>query len=119
RNHLFRFFESIRTEAVKGLELRGPWATHVVERICEDIGLVHVVDQFDKEPATCGLAYFRLHGSPPGPSMYRYTYADADPLRLKELCDEYDDAYVMFNNLTMHADWLRFRRILENHSGSA
>src|SRR5216110_3776744 len=31
RNHLFRFFESIRTEAVRGLELRGPWATHVVE----------------------------------------------------------------------------------------
>src|SRR5205807_10138955 len=73
RNNLFRFFESIRTDAVKRIELRGPWATHLVERICEELGLVNVVDPFDKEPATYGLAYFRLHGSPPGPSMYRYT----------------------------------------------
>ena len=117
RNNLFRFFESIRTDAVKGLELRGPWATHLVERICEELGLVHVVDPFDKEPATYGLAYFRLHGSPPGPSMYRYTYTDADLLRLKEVCDEYDDAYVMFNNLSMHPDALRFQRIREKPPG--
>ena len=117
RNNLFRFFESIRTDAVKGLELRGPWATHLVERICEELGLVHVVDPFDKEPATYGLAYFRLHGSPPGPSMYRYTYTDADLLRLAEICDEYDDAYVMFNNLSMHADALRFQRIREKPPG--
>ena len=117
RNNLFRFFESIRTDAVKGLELRGPWATHLVERICEELGLVHVVDPFDKEPATYGLAYFRLHGSPPGPSMYRYTYTDADLLRLKEVCDEYDDAYVMFNNLSMHPDALRFQQIQEKPPG--
>ena len=117
RNNLFRFFESIRTDAVKGLELRGPWATHLVERICEELGLVHVVDPFDKEPATYGLAYFRLHGSPPGPSMYRYTYTYADLLRLREVCDEYDDAYVMFNNLSMHADALRFQRIREKPPG--
>ena len=117
RNNLFRFFESIRTDAVKGLELRGPWATHLVERICEELGLVHVVDPFDQEPATYGLAYFRLHGSPPGPSMYRYTYTDADLLRLKEVCDEYDDAYVMFNNLSMHPDALRFQQIQEKPPG--
>src|SRR5205807_9023019 len=104
RTDLFRFFESIETESVKGIELRGPWASHLVERICDELGLVHVVDPFDREPATYGLAYFRLHGSPPGPPLYRYTYTDADLLRLKEVCDEYDDAYVMFNNLSMHPD---------------
>ena len=112
RANLYRFFESMRTDAAKGLELRGPWATHVVERICEDLGLVHVVDPFEKEPATYGLAYFRLHGSPPGSSLYRYTYSEADLLHLKEICNEYDDAYVMFNNVTMHADALRFQRIV-------
>lgn len=112
RTALYRFFESIRTGAVKGLELRGAWATHVVERICEDLGLVHVVDPFDQEPATYGLAYFRLYGSPPGPTMYRYTYAERDLDRLREICAEYDDAYVMFNNVTMHADALRFRQRL-------
>jgi len=26
------------------------------------------------------------------------------------VCEEYDDAYVMFNNVTMHADARRFRQ---------
>jgi uncharacterized protein YecE (DUF72 family) len=115
RAALYRFFESIRTDAVKGLELRGSWAPHVVERICDDLGLVHVVDPFEKEPATYGLAYFRLHGSPPGKTSYRYTYTNGDLLRLKSTAEEYDDAYVMFNNATMHADALRFRTTL--HTG--
>lgn len=109
RNALYRFFESVRTDAIKALELRGPWATHIVEKICEDLGLVHAVDPFEKEPATYGLAYFRLHGSPPGKSMYRYTYTDADLSRLRAICLEYDDACVMFDNLSMHADAIRFR----------
>lgn len=122
RTALFRFFESIRTDATKGIELRGGWATHLVTRICEEIGLVHVVDPFANEPATYGLAYFRLHGSPPGPSMYRYTYTDANLVRLKAICDEYDDSYVMFNNLSMQSDALRFQRnLLESteRTGSA
>jgi len=112
RTALYRFFESIRTEAIKVLELRGPWAVHVVEKICEDLGLVHAVDPFEKEPATYGLAYFRLYGSPPGMTPYRYTYTDSDLGRLRAICREYDDAYVMFNNLSMHADAIRFRREL-------
>jgi len=119
RANLYRFFESVRTDAVKALELRGPWATHVVERICEDLGLIHVVDPFEKEPATYGLAYFRLHGSPPGPTPYRYTYGEADLVRLQSICDEYDDAYVMFNNVTMHADALRFQGIVSGAGDGA
>lgn len=112
RTALYRFFESIRTEAKKGLELRGPWASHLVERICEDLDLVHVVDPFEREPATYGLAYFRLHGSPPGSRMYRYSYTDSDLVRLRSIAEEYDDAYVMFNNFTMHGDATRFRAIV-------
>ncbi|HEX9339577.1 MAG TPA: DUF72 domain-containing protein [Thermoplasmata archaeon] len=118
RTALYRFFESIRTDATKAIELRGPWATHVVERICEDLGLVHAVDPFDHESATYGLAYFRLHGSPPGPSMYRYTYTDEDLSRLRSICTEYDDAYAMFNNLSMHADAQRFVRIARDTASS-
>ena len=114
RTALYRFFESIRTDSTKAIELRGPWAVHIVEKICEDLGLVHAVDPFDKEPATYGLAYFRLHGSPPGKMMYRYAYTDADLGRLKATCREYDDAYVMFNNLSMHPDTVRFRALLGN-----
>ena len=44
--------------------------------------------------------------------MYRYTYTDANLVRLKAICEEYDDSYVMFNNLSMQSDALRFQRIL-------
>lgn len=110
---LYRFFESIRTDEVKAWEPRGPWASHILEKVCEDLGLVHVVDPFAAEPSTAGLAYFRLHGSPPGPRPFRYTYTDADLDRLKSVCEEYDDAYVMFNNLSMASDAARFRALLE------
>jgi uncharacterized protein YecE (DUF72 family) len=117
RTALFRFFESIHTEAAKGIELRGPWALHIVERICDELGLVHVVDPFDREPATYGLAYFRLQGSPPGPPMYRDTFSDADLDRLKSTGEEYDDAYAMFDNVSMHSDAIRFRDLLQSGSG--
>jgi uncharacterized protein YecE (DUF72 family) len=105
---LYRFFEGIETSVTKAWEPRGPWPSHIVGKACEDLGLVHAVDPFAAEPATGGLAYFRLHGTPPGRSLYRYSYTDRDLLRLKEICEEYDDAFVMFNNVTMHADAERF-----------
>ncbi len=110
---LYAFFESHPTSAVRAWEPRGPWPSHLVGRVCEDLGLVHAVDPFAAEPATGGLAYFRLHGSPPGKARYRYTYSDADLARLRSMAEEFDDAYVMFNNLTMHADAVRFRRLAE------
>ena len=109
---LYAFFESHPTSAVRAWEPRGPWPTHVVGKICDDLGLVHAVDPFAAEPATAGLAYFRLHGRPPGRAPYRYTYTDADLARLRAMADEYDDAYVMLNNVTMHADAVRFRGLL-------
>jgi len=119
RTALYRFFESIRTDATKAIELRGRWAAHIVEKICEDLGLVHAVDPFDKEPATYGLAYFRLHGSPPGKTMYRYAYTDTDLGRIRAICREYDDAYVMFNNFSMHPDAVRFRSLVRGQADAA
>lgn len=110
---LYAFFESHPMAADRVWEPRGPWPTHVVEKVCEDLGLVHAVDPFAAEPATAGLAYFRLHGSPPGRAAYRYTYSDADLTRLRSMAEEFDDAWVMFNNVTMHADALRFRTLLD------
>ena len=109
---LYRFFETAKTSAIRAWEPRGAWANHVIEKICEDLGLVHAVDPFGREPATYGLAYFRLHGSPPGPAMYRYSYTDADLGTLRATCQEYDDALVLFNNLTMHDDARRFRSLV-------
>ncbi len=109
---LYRFFGSIETRALRAWEPPGNWATHVLETICEDLRLVHVVDPFAGEPATYGLACFRLHGSPPGSEMYRYTYTTDDLARLRTVCGEYDDALVLFNNVTMHEDARRFRALV-------
>src|SRR2546427_10135619 len=46
RTALFRFFESIRTNATKGIELRGGWATHLGGRIGHEPSRVHGVDPF-------------------------------------------------------------------------
>lgn len=112
---IYHFFGSIATRALRAWEPRGPWTTHLVEAICEDLKLVHVVDPLAAEPATYGLAYFRLHGSPPSPKMYRYTYTTADLERLRAVCGEYDDALVLFNNVTMHEDAMRFRALIASY----
>ena len=92
-------------------EPRAPWPSYVVEKVCTDLGLVHCVDPFAGESVTIGGAYFRLHGSPPGERMYSYTYTDGDLTRLRDTAIEYDDAFVVFNNVTMYEDALRFRGI--------
>lgn len=109
---LYRFFESTETKALRAWEPRGSWPSHIIGKACEDLDLVHAVDPFAGEPATYGLAYFRLHGSPPGPALYRYTYTDADLAKLRATCEEYDDVFALFNNLTMHDDARRFRALV-------
>jgi uncharacterized protein YecE (DUF72 family) len=109
RDNMYAFFHGI---AAKGIvcawEPRGAWPLHVVERICEDLGLQHATDPFAGELVDQPRAYYRLHGSPPGPSLYSYTYSDADLARLLEFCEEVDEAYVLFNNMSMYEDALRF-----------
>ena len=67
------FFSSIRRRTVRdrSLELvwepRGRWDARVIGELCEDLKLSHCTDPFaaDVVHAT-QIAYFRLHGSPPG-----------------------------------------------------
>lgn len=105
---LYPFFESISTSAVRAIELPRSWATHITEKICEDLRLVHAVDPFEREPATYGLAYFRLTGRP----RDRTRYSDDDLARLREICREYDDAFAMFQGQSAVNDALRFSSLL-------
>ncbi len=113
RDNLYAFFRSITAKPfVLAWEPRGPWPLHVVERICEDLGLQHATDPFAKELVDQPRAYYRLHGAPPGPRMYAHTYTDDDLRKLLGFCDEVDEAYVLFNNVTMYDDALRFQSLL-------
>jgi len=107
------FFHGIENDR-KGIrmvwEQRGPWDRKTIDQLCDELELIHSVDPFAEAPVTTGLAYFRLHGSPPGKRMYRYTYTDDDLKRLSEHCMNTGspEVYVLFNNETMYDDALRF-----------
>lgn len=92
-------------------EPRGSWAPEEVRDLCAELALVHVTDPFVALPvAVVPLAYLRLHGSPPGDRMYRYTYTDGDLALLRRRARglETDRVYVLFNNDAMVTDALRF-----------
>ncbi len=114
--NLRAYFREIRTQSagqspaiplVFAWEPRGDWAAQEVRELCEELDLVHAVDPFQQKPATRGLGYFRLHGR----TGYRYRYTDADLEELRSLALRYSPCYVLFNNLSMWDDAVRFAQL--------
>lgn len=106
----FRAIARDRKDTTMVWEHRGKWDRNTIEKLCTELDLIHGVDPFAEGPAPSDLAYFRLHGSPPGKRMYRYTYTEDDLKTLYEKCLETrsSQVYVLFNNDTMYDDALRF-----------
>lgn len=109
-----RFFERIERPAARLLwEPRGSkWVEKrdLALSLCEDLGLVHVVDPFVTPPATRHPVYWRLHGI----GGARSSYTDAQLRQLREMLtrvEPSEPAYVMFNNLPRVGDAKRFRGI--------
>jgi uncharacterized protein YecE (DUF72 family) len=102
------FFATIeRPPGVRLLwEPRGPWPDDVVRGVCEELGLVHVVDPFVRPSLTPALVYWRLHGN----ESHYASYTDAELARLWEWlpADPEIEAYVMFNNIPRVKDAERF-----------
>lgn len=121
---LRRFLEEVdRQRFFVVWEPRGAWEKEPdkVREICEEFGLVHVVDPFKANPTVSQpFAYLRLHGVPPGTRMYRYTYSDADLQNLRERCLSLTApvVYVLFNNDTMIADAQRFLERIRGYNGA-
>jgi len=114
------FFTTIdRGGLAMGWEPRGTWHEHPSElkQLLSRLDLTHVVDPLRREPVhTAGFAYFRLHGLGGGEVNYRYKYTDEDLLKLLAIVKRYaesQDAYVLFNNVYMFDDALRFKSMLE------
>jgi uncharacterized protein YecE (DUF72 family) len=112
-----KFFGAVDREGlVLVWETRGPaWETVEVRNrlgeVLEKVDVTHVTEPFRVTPAYTGdVAYFRLHGL--GERMYYYQYSDSELRKLKELISMYEregkEAYVLFNNLSMFDDGLRF-----------
>ncbi len=107
-----------RLSLTLGWEPRGDWNQHpdAVRRVCERLSLVHVVDPFRRLPALESEAvYFRLHGVGEGETNYGYKYTDGDLLALASTVSSYPESktYVMFNNVSMGEDAIRFKRLMK------
>jgi uncharacterized protein YecE (DUF72 family) len=107
--NLRAFFQRIdRGTLLLAWEPRGPWPPELTRSLCEELRLIHCVDPFVAEAVYGSPRYFRLHGR----GGYRYRYTDDDLRTLLRLCA--GETYVLFNNLSMWEDALRFRALLED-----
>lgn len=116
-----KFFERVnREDLVLVWETRGSaWEDAEVRgrlgRVLEGLDVTHVTDPFKVTPVYTGeVVYFRLHGL--GKRMYYYQYGDSELEKLKELITPYEEegieVYVLFNNLSMFDDGVRFMEYL-------
>lgn len=112
------FFRSIGEPGRVGWEPRGASYSdpNSLMRVFNSTDVIHVVDPFRRSPmVTREVAYFRLHGIGEGEVNYRYRYSDSDldSLRRLILGQVSRVVYVMFNNVHMLDDALRFKRLIE------
>ena len=118
-----KFFANINREDLTLVwETRGPeWEKpEVVEKLSQvlsRLNVVHVTDPFRVLPVYTGqIAYFRLHGL--GKEVYYYQYTDEELRRLGEIAKNFEAegkmVYVLFNNLSMFEDGLRFMQYLSS-----
>jgi uncharacterized protein YecE (DUF72 family) len=107
--NLKQFFKTMRTPSSSFIwEPRGKWERGVVERLCTELGIVPCLDLFEGKPIKGNLLYTRLHGR----KGYRYTYSESEMEELMELGKSYPQAYFMFNNVNMHEDAQRMKRMI-------
>lgn len=114
-DRLRHFFQKVeRGSFTVVFEPRG-WKNEELAPLLKDLDLIHGVDPFARLPLTAGLAYLRLHGSPPGKRMYRYDYTREDLLDLAGSIASFkaEEIYVLFNNDHMYENALAFKEILQ------
>jgi len=105
------FFAAIeRPEGVRLLwEPRGAWPDELILSLCNELGLVHVVDPFIRPSITPHAIYWRLHGN----RSHYARYTDDELRQIREWIPRAGDgdAYVMFNNVPRIHDVKRFREL--------
>lgn len=102
------FFEIDRAGLRLCWEPRGDWDREVIQDLCHELKLWHVVDPFATTTVTPEQCYFRLHGR----QGWRYKYERQELVELTELLPEGKLAYVFFNNIHMTQDALVFQKLL-------
>lgn len=116
------FFSKVDREDVELVwETRGPtWetlaTTKKLEKTLKDLHVAQVTDPLKILPAyTSDVVYFRLHGL--GKRLYYYQYSDEEMRKLEGVAKRFEaegkEVYVLFNNLSMFEDGVRFQHYLK------
>lgn len=106
--NLRRFMTRAQADAktlILAWEPRG-WPVERAQELCDELGLIRVVDPFCDPPPPAGLRYFRLHGV----GGYAHVYTDDELEHLRGLCQ--GETWCLFNNSAMASDAQRFQRLL-------
>jgi len=110
--NLRRFFTNVeRPDGVRFLwEPRGPWPQELLETLCAELALTHVIDPFDPHAPVLAqpLTYWRLHGI----GTHYHVYTDAELRELRARLPPARETYVMFNNVPRVSDAQRFLGML-------
>lgn len=105
------FFDKLRKEPRRlAWEPRGAWPADLIRGLCAELGLIHCVDPFVNRSVFGDMVYWRLHGK--GGFSYKYTEEDLGELRGMLATQPDLPAYVLFNNVPMREDALRFEAML-------
>jgi len=107
------FFKKIKNPGYRFIwEPHGTaWTDDIILDICKKCGLAHCVDASLRYPVTRDVAYFRLHGSPPGKKKYYYDYTEKDLNKLRDMCESFNEVYCFFNNMNMYKNALQLLKI--------
>ncbi|MCW1296476.1 MAG: DUF72 domain-containing protein [Candidatus Parvarchaeota archaeon] len=116
KKNMKKFFSSIKRDEISiAIELRG-WSDKGIEEVCKVFDLIDVCDPFARQPTFFSkkkIAYFRLHGSPPGKRMYSYKYTrkDLESLlkKINEIKRSVKEVYCLFNNIYMWKNAKQFQ----------
>jgi uncharacterized protein YecE (DUF72 family) len=104
-----RFFDHSRPDGVRyAWEPRGKWPEPLIQEVCSELELIHVVDPFKAEPVTAAPYYFRVLGK--RGRGFSFTDEQLGELATVSLLEE--EAFVFFNHLEMLADAARFEEMI-------
>ena len=89
-------------------EPRGKWPPALIQELCQELNLLHVVDPFTQTAVTHGIKYYRLHGR--GRKPQKYNLDEMKELQASIMEDE--QTYILFNNVYMLDDAKEFIHLL-------
>ncbi len=95
------------------------WTDELIDALCRELDLIHVVDPLERA-SVCGRpAYLRLHGEARGGYRYNYNhpYSEAELATIRQRLPD-GPSYLLFNNIQMAVDAERFEALLERPLGN-